>query len=68
MILTVTQENKRLDEIVYSYYGSLEHFQKVLELNNITKVFLPLGDVIELPDIEDLEEKKDEFSEVGGLW
>ena len=68
MILTIAEENKRLDEIVYSYYGSLEHFQKVLELNNITKVFLDLGDVIELPDIEDLEEKKDEFSEVGGLW
>ncbi|MFW3412012.1 phage tail protein [Aliarcobacter butzleri] len=68
MNLTITQENKRLDEIVYSYYGSLEYFQKVLELNNITKVFLDLGDVIELPDIEELEEKKDEFSEVGGLW
>ncbi|MDN5079524.1 tail protein X [Aliarcobacter butzleri] len=68
MRLTITQENKRLDEIVYNYYGSLEHFQKVLELNNITKVFLDLGDVIELPDIEELEEKKDEFSEVGGLW
>lgn len=68
MNLTITQENKRLDEIVYNYYGSLEHFQKVLELNNITKVFLDLGDVIELLDIEELEEKKDEFSEVGGLW
>ncbi|WP_151946925.1 tail protein X [Aliarcobacter butzleri] len=68
MNLTITQKNKRLDEIVYNYYGSLEHFQKVLELNNITKVFLDLGDVIELPDIEELEEKKDEFSEVGGLW
>ena len=68
MILTVTQENKRLDEIVYSYYGSLEHFQKVLELNNITKVFLNLGDVVELPDIEELEDKKEEFSEIGGLW
>lgn len=68
MNLTITQENKRLDEIVYNYYGSLEHFQKVLELNNITKVFLDLGDVIELPDIKELEEKKDEFSEVGGLW
>lgn len=68
MNLTITQENKRLDEIVYNYYGSLEHFQKVLELNNITKVFLDLGDVIELPDIEELEEKKDEFGEVGGLW
>ncbi|MDN5054443.1 phage tail protein [Aliarcobacter butzleri] len=68
MNLTITQENKRLDEIVYNYYGSLEHFQKVLELNNITKVFLDLGDVIELPGIEELEEKKDEFSEVGGLW
>ncbi|WP_157352234.1 tail protein X [Aliarcobacter butzleri] len=68
MNLTITQENKRLDEIVYNYYGSLEHFQKVLELNNITKVFLDLGDVIKLPDIEELEEKKDEFSEVGGLW
>ncbi len=68
MILTIAEENKRLDEIVYSYYGSLEHFQKVLELNNITKVFLPLGDVIELPDIEDLEDEKDKFSEVGGLW
>lgn len=68
MILTVTQENKRLDEIVYSYYGSLEHFQKVLELNNITKVFLDLGDVVELPDIEELEDKKEEFSEIGGLW
>ena len=68
MTLTITQENKRLDEIVFSHYGTLDHFQKVLELNNITKVFLPLVDVIELPDIEDLEEKKDEFSEVGGLW
>ncbi|QKE26164.1 hypothetical protein [Arcobacter aquimarinus] len=68
MILTVTQENKRLDEIVYAHYGSLEHFQKVLELNSITKVFLDLGDVIELPELEELEDKKDEYSEVGGLW
>lgn len=68
MKLTITQENKRLDEIVYLHYGTLDHFQKVLELNNITKVFLPLGDVIELPELEELEDKKDEFSEVGGLW
>ena len=45
MTLTITQENKRLDEIVFSHYGTLDHFQKVLELNNITKVFLDLGDV-----------------------
>ena len=51
MTLTITQENKRLDEIVFSHYGTLDHFQKVLELNNITKVFLDLGDVMELPDI-----------------
>ena len=68
MTLTITQENKRLDEIVFSHYKKKKKKKKVLELNNITKVFLDLGDVIELPDIEDLEEKKDEFSEVGGLW
>ena len=32
-VFTVTQENIRLDEVVFKEYGSLDSFEKILELN-----------------------------------
>lgn len=66
MIAVITQENKRLDEIVFSHYGNLEHFDDVVEANEelALKTFLELGDEVILPEFE---EKKKEQS-VPALW
>jgi len=47
------KENKRLDQIVYDYYGNLDNFEEILELNKhlIDKVILDIDDVVYLPDI-----------------
>ena len=47
------KENKRLDQIVYDYYGNLDNFEEILELNKhlIEKVILDIDDVVYLPDI-----------------
>lgn len=66
MIAVITQENKRLDEIVFSHYGKLDHFDDVVEANEelALKTFLELGDEVILPEFE---EKKKEQS-VPALW
>lgn len=48
----VTQEDQRLDAVVYNHYGSLENFSKILELNDhvIYDVFLEVGMEIKLPE------------------
>lgn len=66
MKVVVVQENKRLDEIVFSHYGNLEHFDDVVEANEelALKTILELGDEVILPEFE---EKKKEQS-VPALW
>lgn len=52
MKVTIVQEDKRLDEIVFEHYGSLDHFDDVVDVNEklALKTFLDLGDVVELPE------------------
>lgn len=66
MKAVIVQENKRLDEIVFSHYGNLEHFDDVVEANEelALKTILELGDKVILPEFE---EKKKEQS-VPALW
>ena len=47
------KENKRLDQVVYDYYGNVDNFEEILELNKhlIEKVILDIDDVVYLPDI-----------------
>lgn len=60
----IIKQRSRLDEIVYAHYGDLNHFIEVMELNNITEVYLEVGESIELPEYEEEEE----IYENGGLW
>ena len=57
MIIEVTQEGKRLDEIVFSHYGSLDYFDAVVEVNEELdgKVHLEVGDRVNLPEFESVE-------------
>lgn len=66
MKAVIVQENKRLDEIVFSHYGNLDHFDDVVEANEelALKTILELGDEVILPEFE---EKKKEQS-VPALW
>ena len=52
-IFTVTQP-KRLDEIVFQYYGTLQHLTSVIEDNQhlINKVVLDVGDKVNLGEFE----------------
>ncbi len=66
MKVVVVQESKRLDEIVFSHYGNLDHFDDVVEANEelALKTFLELGDEVILPEFE--EKKKEQT--VPALW
>lgn len=65
MIVIVKQE-KRIDEIVFEYYGNLDHLDEVIELNPhlYQKVVLDLGDKIKLPEFQ----KKEKIANIKGLW
>jgi len=47
------KENKRLDQVVYDFYGNLDNLEKILELNThlIDKIILDIDDIVYLPDI-----------------
>jgi len=47
------QKGDRLDEIVFTHYGTLEVFEIVLEENRpiSTKLYLEYGDIVWLPQI-----------------
>lgn len=49
-IITLTQE-KRLDTVVYEYYGDLLMYDEVISLNThlLDKLILNLGDEVKLP-------------------
>ncbi len=66
MKVVVVQESKRLDEIVFSHYGNLDHFDDVVEANEelALKTILELGDEVILPEFE--EKKKEQT--VPALW
>ncbi len=64
MKIVVTQR-QRLDELVNKHYGDLAHFNDVMDINDITEVYLEVGDEVELPEYE---EKTKTYSEAGGLW
>ncbi len=49
---TITEPNKRLDEVVLEQYGSLQFFDKVLKANpSLINPVLSVGDVVNLPVI-----------------
>lgn len=46
----VTEENERLDQIVYEIYGSLDYFSQVQSANpQLLNVFLTKGDMVYMP-------------------
>lgn len=53
MKIVITQ-SRRLDELVFEHYGSLEHFDDVVEVNEelVGKPFLEVGNEVELPTFE----------------
>lgn len=59
MIEIKVTENKRLDQVVYDNLGSLENFEKILELNKhlIKKEILDIGDIVYLPEPTQSNEK-----------
>ena len=61
----IATQNERLDEIVLREYGTLSVFEKVLEANIdiSSRVYLEMGDVINLPTIA-----KQEKQEEDSLW
>ncbi|PZT47119.1 phage tail protein, partial [Helicobacter valdiviensis] len=48
----IAKDNERLDSVVYRFYGSLEYFSMVLEVNPKLTPLLKNGDVVNLPIIE----------------
>lgn len=64
MIITVI-EPKRLDTIVYEYYGSLDNLENVMVENKqyLNKPILDTGDMVELPIYASFKENKGE-----ALW
>lgn len=47
---TIPYDNMRLDEIVYSHYGTLSVMADVLNANKNIKEYYNLGDIVLLPD------------------
>jgi len=66
MKVVITQENTTLDKVVFEHYGSLEHFDDVVEVNEklSLKIILELGDEVYLPEFE----KKQKEQTVQALW
>jgi len=66
MKVVITQENTTLDKVVFEHYGSLEHFDDVVEVNEklSLKTILELGDEVYLPEFE----KKQKEQIVQALW
>lgn len=56
----VTEPNTRLDSIVQTYYGNLEHLSQVLDANpTIDDVFIPIGHKVNLPYFAATKNKED---------
>jgi len=65
MIVEVLQET-RYDYMVFTHYGNLDHFEKVLEINKhlVHKLVLEAGDKVELPEFEEIEKT----TQIKALW
>lgn len=51
--LQILEHNKRLDQVVFAYYGDLTMFDRVLAANpHLTNVTLSMGDSVNLPKKE----------------
>jgi phage tail protein X len=67
----VIQKNRRLDEIVFEYYGNVELLEKVLEMNIDTlgdAMFLSQGTEIKLPFVVEVVQSKPREIEASTLW
>ena len=66
MIEVKVTEQKRLDQVVYEKLGSLERFEKILEINRhlIHKVLLDIGDIVYLPE----SKPKEKIVKEKALW
>ena len=67
---TITQEGKRLDELVLEEYGDLEKFEMILELNPSVQsaVFVPQGTVLTFIVKEVQEESVVKTVKAKELW
>lgn len=58
----VTEPNTRLDSIVQTYYGNLEHLSQVLDANpSIDDVFIPIGHKVNLPNFTTKTQEEDKL-------
>jgi len=66
---TITAEGKRLDELVQEEYGSLEFFDKILELNPAIhdSVFVSQGAVLTFI-VKEIQEETVQKVEAKELW
>lgn len=62
---TIAKTGERLDQIIYSNYGTLEVFGQVLEVNPhlLKKEILEIGDIVYLPNVVLEKVKKEDV-----LW
>lgn len=65
MIVEVVQE-QRYDEMVFNHYGTLDHFEKVLEINKhlVHKLVLEVGDKLELSEFKEARKE----IKIKALW
>lgn len=63
---TVATQGDRLDQIIYTYYGTLDVMNEVMmsNVNLLSKTILDAGDVVYLPDISAPEQPETGVS----LW
>ncbi|WP_154570711.1 tail protein X [Campylobacter portucalensis] len=47
------KDEDRLDKVVFSHYGHLRFFEKVLETNSNLEAILKVGDEVKLPNFKD---------------
>lgn len=61
----IAKTGERLDQIIYSNYGTLEAFEQVLEANPhlLKKEILEIGDIVYLPNVVLEKVKKEDV-----LW
>ncbi len=66
MIEIKVTEQKRLDQVVYEKFGSLERFEEILEMNRhlIGKDILDIGDIVYLPE----PKPKEKIVKEKALW
>ena len=60
----IAKDGERLEQIIYAQCGSLENFEKILEMNSLLPAILKAGDIVLVVDIEKQVPEVEEVS----LW